>query len=125
MVPAIYVDVGPNGLQACVWTNSMSLSAAQILSMELILRPITPYILPMIVLLYPLVKTTLAAHAMAADAKAKWTLMASVVIVWSYFACNLLYALLLIAESVGHLMPVRKKELQLPVKCQSYDLPIE
>ena len=64
MVPAIYVDVGPKSLQSCVWTSTMSLSMAQIVSMEIVLRPITPYLLPMLLLSYPLVRMSLVVKSM-------------------------------------------------------------
>lgn len=102
MVPAIYVDVGPKSLQSCVWTSTMSLSMAQIVSMEIMLRPITPYLLPMLLLSYPLVRMTLVVKSMD-QTKARSTLKSILVIVWSYFALNLPYAILLVAESVGHI----------------------
>ncbi len=105
MVPAIYVDVGPKSLQSCVWTSTMTLSMAQIVSMEIILRPITPYLLPMLALSYPLVRITLIVRAMDGG-KARQTLKSILMMVWSYFALNLPYAILLVAESVGHVTKV-------------------
>jgi hypothetical protein len=60
----------------------------------------------MLLLVNPTIKLTLIVRAMETS-KARSTLRSILTMVWSYFALNLPYALLLVAESIGHVTKVR------------------
>lgn len=51
---AVYVDVSPIHATHCIWTPTMSLTKADIVSLEVLLRAVIPYLLPSILLPYPL-----------------------------------------------------------------------
>ena len=106
MVPAMYIDVYPT-MTICHWTPTMQLTNLEVLSMEITLRPITPYIIPAIVLLYPLYKVTKTFRSMD-ESKVKSTLFCILVITWSYIAMNIPYAVFLIYEYWAMLSGVRQ-----------------
>lgn len=107
MVPAMYVDVSPT-FKHCVWTPTMDLSNFQIYSMELVIRPLTPYLIPALLLAYPLFKVTTTYRCMD-EGKAKPIVFTILTITWSYFIMNLPYALVLVRETSSQILGVRKK----------------
>ena len=110
MAPAVYVDmgfVGPHKAASCVWTSTMALTTNHIVALEITLRPITPYILPLLIVIYPLYTVTKVVQSMD-ESKTKTTLFSCVLLAWSYFSMNLPYALLLIVESVANITGVSK-----------------
>lgn len=102
---AVYVDmgyVGPQKIPSCVWSPTMSLTASHIVALEITLRPITPYLLPLLLLAFPMFQVTQAIQNMG-ESKTKSTLHSCVLLVWSYFIMNAPYATLLVVESVAHM----------------------
>lgn len=96
MVPAMYIDLSPNHLY-CGFTASMNLTLSQVVSMEILLRPVIPYILPAIIGL-PMV---VYLHKMLPDvqeATRKTKLKIVLLVVGSYFLINLPYAIILCVE---------------------------
>jgi len=55
MVPAMYVDLALGG-HSCSWTYSMHLTLGQVVSMELVLRSLTPYLVPALLVAFPIVQ---------------------------------------------------------------------
>lgn len=102
MVPAMYVDVSPT-FKHCVWTPTMDLSNFQIYSMELVIRPLTPYLIPALLLAYPLFKVTTTYRCMD-EGKAKPIVFTILTITWSYFIMNLPYALVLVRETSSQIL---------------------
>lgn len=82
-----------------------NLSIFSILVSELICRPITPYLLPLALIIYPLFRATQTVRTMD-ESKVKSTLFTIMVIVWSFFIMNLPYALLLVTESSAQISQV-------------------
>lgn len=96
MVPAMYVDLAANEM-SCYWTPSMKLTLSQIMAMEIILRPITPYLLPgllMIPVIYKLVKLMSSVE----DTRLALTVRTVIYLASSYFLFNGPYATNLLIE---------------------------
>jgi len=96
MVPAMYVDLGYNG-HSCSWTQSMQLSLGQIVSMELILRSLSPYVVPCLVVVYPIIRIIQLLPAVQEPYKIA-TVRTIIFIAISYFMLNSPYAVNLIVE---------------------------
>jgi len=96
MVPAMYVDLGPDG-QSCGWTHSMQLSLGQIVSMELVLRSLSPYVIPFLLLAYPIIRVIRLLPGVQEPHKIA-TVRTIIYITVSYFMLNSPYAVNLIVE---------------------------
>jgi len=96
MVPAMYIDMHPRG-QSCSWTPSMNLTRHQVLSMEIIMRPLTPYLLPSLVAL-PLALYVWRLLAGVEEAIRKARVRCALTLVLSYFLLNVPYAIILLVE---------------------------
>lgn len=96
MVPAMYVDLSPDRL-SCGWTYSMSLTLGQVVSMELILRPLTPYLLPGLLLAFPITFLFRRLPEVTEPGRAA-TLRTILILVSSYFILNSPYAINLVVE---------------------------
>jgi len=96
MVPAMYVDLAHNG-QSCSWTHSMQLTLGQVVSMELVLRSLTPYLVPSLLVIYPIVQLMKLLPGVEEPYKIA-TVRTIAYITVSYFALNSPYAVNLIVE---------------------------
>jgi len=96
MVPAMYVDLAITG-QSCSWTHSMQLTVGQIVSMELILRSLSPYILPCFFAVYPIIQLIRLLPGVQEPHK-KAIVRTIIYITVSYFILNSPYAVNLIVE---------------------------
>jgi len=96
MVPAMYVDLAPDG-QSCGWTTSMPLTLGHVVSMELVLRPITPYLLPGLLCIYPLICVG-RLRAGVTEERKHATVTTILCMVVSYFILNAPYSLNLLVE---------------------------
>jgi len=96
MVPAMYVDLAPDR-QSCIWTSSMWLTLSHVVSMEVILRPITPYLIPGLLAIPVIVHLARALPSVEQETR-KEKLKTVLAIVASYFLLNLPYAVNLLAE---------------------------
>jgi len=96
MVPAMYVDLALDG-QSCSWTYSMQLTLGQIVSMELVLRSLSPYLVPCLVVVYPIVQLVRLLPGVEEPQKIA-TLRTIIYITVSYFVLNSPYAVNLIVE---------------------------
>lgn len=97
IAPAVYVDYNWYW-NACVWAYGVSTTTEQI-AMELILRPILPYIIPSFLLIYPLVKIVNNISNIDEPNRRAIIKIACILSI-SYIAMNSLYAVILIAEYV-------------------------
>ncbi len=115
---AVYVDVTAGNSYSCVWTPTMALTLGQIVALEMVVRPLTPYIIPFLVLAYPIFvsgraikvrietnssfrmfcNSTTTSQAME-NSKLKSTLSTCLLLALSYFLLNIFYASLLVYES--------------------------
>jgi len=96
MVPAMYVDLALDG-QSCSWTYSMQLTLGQIVSMELVLRSLSPYLVPCLAVAYPIVQLIRLLPGVEEPQKIA-TLRTIIYITVSYFVLNSPYAINLIVE---------------------------
>merc|ERR1712168_47737 len=96
MVPAMYVDLSQDRL-SCSWTYSMSLNLAQVVSMELVLRPLTPYLVPGLILIYPIISMFKLLPEVTEQGRAA-TVRTVLYLVTSYFILNSPYAINLLVE---------------------------
>jgi len=96
MVPAMYVDLSYQG-HSCSWTQSMQLSMGQIVSMELILRSLSPYVVPCLLMVYPIVQVIRLLPGVQEPHKIA-TVRTIIYITISYFMLNSPYAVNLIVE---------------------------
>jgi len=96
MVPAMYIDMHPRG-RSCYWTPSLNLTRHQVLSMEIIMRPLTPYLLPSLVAL-PLALYVWRLLAGVEEAIRKARIRCALTLVLSYFLLNVPYAIILLVE---------------------------
>eukprot|EP00092_Neocalanus_flemingeri_P031052 GFUD01033732.1.p1 GENE.GFUD01033732.1~~GFUD01033732.1.p1 ORF type:complete len:321 (+),score=59.67 GFUD01033732.1:139-1101(+) len=101
MVPAMYVDLAPNELN-CIWTISMKLTLGQVVSMDLILRSLSPYLVPCLLVIYPVMQLTKLLPGVEEKHKSA-TVRTILTITVSYFALNSPYAVNLIVEYALHL----------------------
>lgn len=99
MPAAIYVDVDPTYFTMCIWTRTMTLTVGQIISMEMLLRPVVPYMIPSAALCWPLVILSKGLEAIEVP-KLRSQIKTILLITWTYILLNLPYSILLITEYV-------------------------
>jgi len=96
MVPAMYVDLSLDE-QSCSWTHSMHLTLGQIVSMELVLRSLSPYLVPALFLVYPILQLLKLLPGVTEPKKIA-TVRTILYVSVSYFIFNSPYAVNLIVE---------------------------
>merc|ERR1711892_160978 len=96
MVPAMYVDLGPYGM-SCGWTSTMDLSLGHVVSMELILRPLSPYLVPGLMAAYPIYHLAKLLPQVTEENKAA-KVRTILYLVGSYFILNSPYSINLLVE---------------------------
>jgi len=107
MVPAMYVDVHAKSAYRtyCIWTRSMELTSYQVRSMELVMRPLTPYLVPGLAILLTeivlLLRSKSSLHQLSKQVTEpnRVSMLATVrSTVLSFFILNSGYAVILLVE---------------------------
>ena len=96
----ILLQVLPNFPDHCVWSPTLKLTSAQIVSMEIMLRPVIPYMIPALLLPWPLIilRSTLTS---VEGSKLKCQIQTIIIIGWSYICLNIPYSLTFLAHYVS------------------------
>jgi len=96
MVPAMYIDVHPSG-KYCFWTPSTNVNRHQIIWMEIILHPLTPYLIPSLVAL-PLALYLFKLLSGVEEDIRKARIRCALTLVLSYFLLNVHYAITMLVQ---------------------------
>jgi len=129
--PAVYVDYPAltsvfsivYKIDYCIWTRTLKINKDEIVSMELIERSWTPYILPgLAIMCSEILLTLLSASSLVkltsqmTEPRIKSKLETVLIITISYFACNIPYAIVIMAEYYPKLY---ETEIDLDVTCRA------
>jgi hypothetical protein len=95
IAPAVYLDVGLNRLN-CVWAYQVSTPNEQV-AMEIMLRPIVPYVIPSLLMIYPIIRL-IENLTDVEETNRKVVVKISIILAITYIAFNSLYALILLVE---------------------------
>eukprot|EP00088_Acartia_fossae_P015719 TRINITY_DN1867_c0_g1_i4.p1 TRINITY_DN1867_c0_g1~~TRINITY_DN1867_c0_g1_i4.p1 ORF type:complete len:372 (-),score=73.67 TRINITY_DN1867_c0_g1_i4:1133-2248(-) len=108
MAPAVYVDVFPFKTRIpafqCIWTLSLDLSFSQTVSMEIIERSFSPYLVPMLIVglaeiflsFFSASLVQLTRHVTEPGRKS--LLLIILITVSTYFALNFMYSVIIVVE---------------------------
>lgn len=96
MAPAVYLDVDPWTSSHCIWAENVSTEHERN-AMEMLLRPIVPYIIPSLLLIYPLYRL-ITSLVNVEEPNRKATVKISIILAITYIAFNSLYAGILLVE---------------------------